>query len=513
MSKCVTLRSQTEIDHLVRGYVKTVFTKHVPNEIIILCLLMYGNDLFRWQINANQLTDLLNESRSIDHHSLAQLNSSIFSFQRIKFRLFVGLFNVYVRGMDTFVIGLEMISKNVKVTAMPHVTCNDPYYDFKEISTFLFPSQQTLYCGKATPGMSIHNNELARFNTKDLNKRENIILHCNVNILQIELISNITTDIKSYYKNIKMKQIFNYDWSLNDSLNCAITNYVTERRTNVVNKRLYYVSPINVDSGNWYFQYTETGNMCNVSLHLLLCPLQISCIKLKWTLHIHYNDYSRSMSDVYILKVCPNNLRFSRRQSHIIYNSNKWIKEYDTKNLILTNEIKIIRIWVEQGAAVHPENWKEFGLVRNSSSNIEKKRIEVHDLLFNEFQEKMYQSLKPMYDEQQKMMKGIQLTLTTLTESIKKIECDIKDIKDEHKDDNCNKIQINGVDVLNMTDITQWLTFNVGLPKYHDAFISNGYESLEFIKEIKNKAELDEIGIKLKGHQTKIMSEINKLKK
>ena len=60
--------------------------------------------------------------------------------------------------------------------------------------------------------------------------------------------------------------------------------------------------------------------------------------------------------------------------------------------------------------------------------------------------------------------------------------------------------------------LKHWLLNVVGLPEYYDAFIQNGYETLELVKEIENKHELNEIGIVYKGHQYTILAEIWKLK-
>ena len=60
-------------------------------------------------------------------------------------------------------------------------------------------------------------------------------------------------------------------------------------------------------------------------------------------------------------------------------------------------------------------------------------------------------------------------------------------------------------------EVKQWLVEKVELAQYYDAFFNNGYTSLHIIKSISNKQDLIEIGITLKGHQTKIMSEIKKL--
>ncbi len=63
--------------------------------------------------------------------------------------------------------------------------------------------------------------------------------------------------------------------------------------------------------------------------------------------------------------------------------------------------------------------------------------------------------------------------------------------------------------------LNNWLTSissAVSFSQYYDLFRLNGYESLDIIQEIQTKQELIEIGIKLKGHQTKLLAEIQKLK-
>eukprot|EP01083_Nonionella_stella_P084984 235348_1 len=58
--------------------------------------------------------------------------------------------------------------------------------------------------------------------------------------------------------------------------------------------------------------------------------------------------------------------------------------------------------------------------------------------------------------------------------------------------------------------VAAWLENDVGLPQYYKLFIRNGYESMHIIKEIGDRAQLTEIGIGLLGHQTMIMSEIQR---
>jgi len=59
--------------------------------------------------------------------------------------------------------------------------------------------------------------------------------------------------------------------------------------------------------------------------------------------------------------------------------------------------------------------------------------------------------------------------------------------------------------------VRSWLQEEVRLPQYFDVFVSNGYETLGIIKEIVDENDLVEIGIMLKGHQKKILLEVQRL--
>ena len=62
-------------------------------------------------------------------------------------------------------------------------------------------------------------------------------------------------------------------------------------------------------------------------------------------------------------------------------------------------------------------------------------------------------------------------------------------------------------------EVKQWLTNKCNFEQYINLFILNGYSSLDIIKEINDKSELQQIGIKSPGHRTKIFAEIQKLRK
>eukprot|EP01083_Nonionella_stella_P238586 835957_1 len=63
-----------------------------------------------------------------------------------------------------------------------------------------------------------------------------------------------------------------------------------------------------------------------------------------------------------------------------------------------------------------------------------------------------------------------------------------------------------------MLEVQTWLHKEVELHQYLDVLITNGYESMQIIKDISNKAELEEIGIESKQHQMILMEEIQKWK-
>ena len=50
------------------------------------------------------------------------------------------------------------------------------------------------------------------------------------------------------------------------------------------------------------------------------------------------------------------------------------------------------------------------------------------------------------------------------------------------------------------------------MPQYIDLFVQNGYESLQFVKEIKSMDDLEEIGINDIEDQMIIIREIDKLR-
>eukprot|EP01083_Nonionella_stella_P016339 45646_1 len=60
-------------------------------------------------------------------------------------------------------------------------------------------------------------------------------------------------------------------------------------------------------------------------------------------------------------------------------------------------------------------------------------------------------------------------------------------------------------------EVKAWLTDTVRLGQYVNCFLENGYDSVLFVKDISNKSELQEIGITMLGHQTRIMAQINVL--
>eukprot|EP01083_Nonionella_stella_P257384 881079_1 len=61
-------------------------------------------------------------------------------------------------------------------------------------------------------------------------------------------------------------------------------------------------------------------------------------------------------------------------------------------------------------------------------------------------------------------------------------------------------------------EVKAWLD-SIGFGSYVDLFTKNGFDSLEMVKEIKSKHDLNDIGVTIKAHQLKFMNHIQKLKK
>ena len=81
---------------------------------------------------------------------------------------------------------------------------------------------------------------------------------------------------------------------------------------------------------------------------------------------------------------------------------------------------------------------------------------------------------------------------------------------------NSNKIKTPdnqiGLQIHNNIEFSRWLERRVQLPQYFELLIKNGYESLDMIKTIKNRHELNAIGITLREHQTKLLVAIETLR-
>eukprot|EP01083_Nonionella_stella_P130042 394631_1 len=58
-----------------------------------------------------------------------------------------------------------------------------------------------------------------------------------------------------------------------------------------------------------------------------------------------------------------------------------------------------------------------------------------------------------------------------------------------------------------LLEVQQWFQNVLELPLYFDAFVSNGYETMQIIKEISSKQELTEIGVSSE-HQMIILQQI-----
>ena len=61
--------------------------------------------------------------------------------------------------------------------------------------------------------------------------------------------------------------------------------------------------------------------------------------------------------------------------------------------------------------------------------------------------------------------------------------------------------------------VEEWLSDVVGLPQYIDTFLSSGFTELCYVVEIDEIEYCEELGIKSKEHQIKIIQECAKLKK
>eukprot|EP01083_Nonionella_stella_P204988 746876_1 len=122
------------------------------------------------------------------------------------------------------------------------------------------------------------------------------------------------------------------------------------------------------------------------------------------------------------------------------------------------------------------------------------------------------QTLRMKLSNMENTMDKMNSTLRSLTSAVKSMEKKQKQDKYELIaliNSSKNSDDVKEEDPKNK--VKDWLK-GFGLEQYDLCFVSNGYESLDFIAGIESKQDLFEIGIELKGHQTQMMIQINKLK-
>eukprot|EP01083_Nonionella_stella_P043334 116909_1 len=78
--------------------------------------------------------------------------------------------------------------------------------------------------------------------------------------------------------------------------------------------------------------------------------------------------------------------------------------------------------------------------------------------------------------------------------------------------ENDNKQPIKEPVQKDITELIEWLTSKVKLHQYVSNFVDNGYETLEFVCDISNAEDLQDIGVTLKEHQMRILTQIKRLK-
>ena len=61
-------------------------------------------------------------------------------------------------------------------------------------------------------------------------------------------------------------------------------------------------------------------------------------------------------------------------------------------------------------------------------------------------------------------------------------------------------------------EVEEWLE-RVGMAQYWETLRAEGFDSMDMLQQIKDKADLDYVGVRLKAHQMKLMNEINLLKR
>ena len=275
-----------------------------------------------------------------------------------------------------------------------------------------------------------------------------------------------------YQRNVSIPEITRIEWRINDDLLSKMKqSHNGKQFTSPIHENIFclYLCPNGYNS--WDEGWTD--------IQLILCtlppidsmPHDPSEINLKWKIKLEAKISSSGDE----LEDSSFNIE---RECEDDFDEDNYAKHWGSKVLSFENFKKLKDVTI--CAEIIDNTEKEDHVISTWDQFVERESIE-HNVA-----------------KCQQRLDYIESTLKLLTSQVDKLSS----IQSKHNDN----IQNEDKDKI----IFKWLNEIVKLPQYYDILLQNGFDNIEFIKDI-TKEDLKDIGIAKLGHQKRILKCINEL--
>merc|ERR1712228_124081 len=334
--------------------------------------------------------------------------------------------------------------------------------------------------------------ELKQLNASQIN------LCCNINVLHIWCQEDGEEDelefMKVYHSNSKIQQKTKYEWNLNH----IVPSCVFKESTICYSPRF--------DVNNWTLIFADGEDKFLCGLKLLSIPFGIGMLVVQCQFIVRRND----TREKYVRDRIIESYKYGEEDDEELGHSKEWKKselfgsnwetDFCLSQISVEIELEIIHIEGINDEQIFRINWPLYGIECDNESGNDAKHCS-------------FRITKDQFDAESfgfnYMIGRLQNELYALKNEISELKKDkMVRMKGKRKDIEMEYI-VNDEDEMNA--MKEWL-IEIGMENYFELFMKNGFNSLEMIKEINDKNDLQFIGIEVKAHQIKLINKINVLK-
>ena len=496
-SKILCLLPQEQRPALINAFLNQINRKKsIGEDLIALLLSFYGDETFYWKISGNDFDKLLDENND------ETLKSQVFSIQNVFFYL-----EIKKPEQQYVVLSVKIVSqpKHSIMTVFARIFCEAPnlrkeYRDVLEAPISFEWDADTLYLSEITQ-LNLDKKQLTFGCCMDILKLQQITDIDNNNNNNSEKDKSEIKPIINYIKDITIKRVANYTWNLSNIEQACCREYDSDKDIVVQN----YYSPL---FDNYDIICCHSNDTISLGLELTHLPQHVGELRVKWDYFVDYdgqilkywsNTYF-SYSNKFALGSPINCLEFVDD-----------VESFDITLLSIKSSVTILAVSDENSQEIDKLNWKYYGVENIKNDWIDhiqkekekKTKVSIscidHDTNFNQI--KIKQDL---------MMNKIECIENTMSELMKEMKRFMSTISALPKKQN-GKIDLQFVaNYQSSQSVMRWLK-EINLSQYYDIFIKNGFDSIEMIKEISTKNDLNYIGVTIKAHQIKLINAISKL--